>query len=284
MSRGKPIIIAIAFLLGAQICLSRMPTRHATLYYEADNLLGNDGIRSIPIDTLKNAQIYVRLNSRRFTSADSIDCFLFQGEIETHLVNFPDRLPSSWLKQYTVLVDSVSVQIEENGTPIMLNIDSIKQADYTKEAAGGFAGPIFSFAGTVMHSLPDTLYLSYVAACYRLDDTASVSWHRIDHEIVPAIPVGKDTITHWVTTTPLSSPYPFGPTNSIAFRLSDTLPVSLFIYSNEGRCVDSFILGTCLPGYYEQEWNPSPDLPSGIYFYKLIRGDSTEIKKMILMK
>jgi hypothetical protein len=65
--------------------------------------------------------------------------------------------------------------------------------------------------------------------------------------------------------------------------------VKLIVYDVLGREIANLIpplLGGqvgLLPGTYEVEWDGT-NYSSGVYYYKLINGDYTEIKKMILVK
>ncbi len=86
-------------------------------------------------------------------------------------------------------------------------------------------------------------------------------------------------------------PNPFNPTTKIKFEIP-SLPlmkgaggmnVRLIIYDLLGREVATLVNEQLKPGTYEVEWNGS-NYASGVYFYKLIAGDFTETKKMVLMK
>lgn len=93
-------------------------------------------------------------------------------------------------------------------------------------------------------------------------------------------------------------PNPFNPQTKIKFDIpanvkSETsnlskLPlrkasVKLVIYDLLGREVTTLVNQELKPGTYETEWDGS-NYSSGIYFYKLVAGDFTETKKMVLMK
>ena len=102
-------------------------------------------------------------------------------------------------------------------------------------------------------------------------------------------------------------PNPFNPTTKIKFSIpASPVPskgggqeVSLKIYDILGKEVESLLPaygsqagipplrggqeGLLTPGTYEVEWN-ALNFPSGIYFYKLIAGDFSQTKKLILLK
>jgi hypothetical protein len=78
-------------------------------------------------------------------------------------------------------------------------------------------------------------------------------------------------------------PNPFNPKTIINFQLSMFSYVSLKIYDVLGREIVTLVNETLKPGTYEAEFS-GENYPSGIYYYKLISGDYSETKKMILIK
>jgi hypothetical protein len=81
-------------------------------------------------------------------------------------------------------------------------------------------------------------------------------------------------------------PNPFNPTTSIVFSLAKNSEVNLVVYDMQGREVAGLINNTSLPqGSYKYDFNAGDfGLSSGVYFYKLITGDFTSTKKMLLIK
>jgi hypothetical protein len=59
--------------------------------------------------------------------------------------------------------------------------------------------------------------------------------------------------------------------------------VHLIIYDILGREVSIPINQEMKPGHYEVEWDGS-NYASGVYFYKLMVGNFTDVKKMVLLK
>jgi len=86
-------------------------------------------------------------------------------------------------------------------------------------------------------------------------------------------------------------PNPFNPSTKIKFSIplsrgmaeSRGVLVKLKIYDILGKEVNTLVNEELKPGSYEVNWNAS-NYPSGIYYYKLIAGDFTETKKMVLIK
>ncbi len=86
-------------------------------------------------------------------------------------------------------------------------------------------------------------------------------------------------------------PNPFNPSTKIRFDVASDrtlseakgLIVQLKIYDILGKEVITLVNKQMNPGSYEVEFNAS-DLPSGVYFYRLVVGSFTETKKMLLVK
>jgi photosystem II stability/assembly factor-like uncharacterized protein len=83
-------------------------------------------------------------------------------------------------------------------------------------------------------------------------------------------------------------PNPFNPSTNIKYAIPSnvkrkTSNVKLIMYDLLGKEVTTLVNEKLKPGEYEFTWDAS-QYPSGVYFYKLISGDFSEIKKMILIK
>lgn len=91
------------------------------------------------------------------------------------------------------------------------------------------------------------------------------------------------------TTIPVSFsvqqnyPNPFNPNTKIKFDIPKFSNVKIIVYDMLGRAVENILEGQLQPGTYQVDWNASK-FASGIYFYRLIAGDFTNTKKMILVK
>lgn len=78
-------------------------------------------------------------------------------------------------------------------------------------------------------------------------------------------------------------PNPFNPTTTIPFSLPKKSRVTIEIYNSLGEKVSTLESKTLPAGAYRYEWD-SEGLASGIYFYKMVADNFTEIRKMILLK
>jgi hypothetical protein len=99
------------------------------------------------------------------------------------------------------------------------------------------------------------------------------------------------------TTTPESvpkiedlrnHPNPFNSSTNISFNLPSASETELRIYDILGREVDRIDLGVLDGGSQSIKWDSSADdgieLPTGIYFYRVIAGNSRGTGKMLLIK
>ncbi len=86
-------------------------------------------------------------------------------------------------------------------------------------------------------------------------------------------------------------PNPFNPVTNIKFSIPLSRGVSegrgvlikLIIYDMLGKEVSQLVNQQMQPGTYSVDWDAS-GYPSGVYFYRLITGDNTFVKKMVLVK
>ena len=78
-------------------------------------------------------------------------------------------------------------------------------------------------------------------------------------------------------------PNPFNPTTTIRFAIPMSGFTTLKVYDAMGREVATLYNTKLEAGKYESEFN-ALNLSSGVYFYKLVSGDFSEVKKLTLIK
>ena len=78
-------------------------------------------------------------------------------------------------------------------------------------------------------------------------------------------------------------PNPFNPSTRIRYVLADRNPVTLSIVDVTGRTVATLVDRTQDAGEHTIEWYPR-GFPSGMYFCRLVAGNYSDTKKMILQK
>jgi photosystem II stability/assembly factor-like uncharacterized protein len=107
-------------------------------------------------------------------------------------------------------------------------------------------------------------------------------WRRPLGELIGIKPISEQIPSHFDLEQ--NYPNPFNPTTKIQFDISETHSnASLRIYDILGREMETIVNEQLNAGTYEVEWNAS-NYPSGVYYYKLIVGDYTDTKKMVLVK
>jgi hypothetical protein len=78
-------------------------------------------------------------------------------------------------------------------------------------------------------------------------------------------------------------PNPFNPTTTINFDIIKAGNVKVIIYDALGREIKILVNEPAVPGSYKFVFN-ADNISSGVYFYKIVTGDFTNIKKMLVIK
>lgn len=78
-------------------------------------------------------------------------------------------------------------------------------------------------------------------------------------------------------------PNPFNTTTTITFSLPKDDHISLKVYNLLGQEVATLVHCKMPAGIHRVTWN-AQDVPSSVYFYKIVIGDYSKIKKMTLLK
>ncbi len=78
-------------------------------------------------------------------------------------------------------------------------------------------------------------------------------------------------------------PNPFNPSTTIKYNIPKAGNVKLVVFDALGREVATLVNGNIQAGSHSVDFNAS-GLSSGVYFYRLVAGDFSEIKKMMILK
>jgi hypothetical protein len=78
-------------------------------------------------------------------------------------------------------------------------------------------------------------------------------------------------------------PNPFNPTTTIQYRLAEVCRVTLALYDVLGREVRVLVKAIESPGSHSVKIDAG-DLPSGVYFYRLLAGTFAQTKKIVLAR
>lgn len=78
-------------------------------------------------------------------------------------------------------------------------------------------------------------------------------------------------------------PNPFNPSTRIRFNIMSSSETEMTVFDILGKEIRTIKYGRLAPGYYEIDFDAA-GIPSGVYFYRLITGEFTDTKKMIIVK
>jgi hypothetical protein len=114
--------------------------------------------------------------------------------------------------------------------------------------------------------------------------------------LIGARPVGCGAVTGVTDGAPPAPPYrlyanrpnPFNPTTTIRFSLPRVERAALVVYDIAGRRVATLADDSFGPGEFEVTWSGKDDtgrdVASGVYFARLVAGDFTAVRKMVLIR
>jgi len=100
---------------------------------------------------------------------------------------------------------------------------------------------------------------------------------------------GEELSEHDETTPPIPDlnitnyPNPFNPQTTISFTLPMKTNVEVNIFNIKGQKVATVLNNELVPGEHSVVWDAT-ELSSGVYFYQVKAGDTSKVKKMVLLK
>ena len=154
-------------------------------------------------------------------------------------------------------------------------------------------GPTTSIYTTKMDSLPRILLTDTLATANAVmlnnGQSAYIALSRVagtnDNSLDPPATAIRDRDSDMPTSFSLMQNYPnpFNPSTNIRFSLEATRAVSLRIIDVLGREIATLVDQTLEPGTYTVKWDATSH-PSGVYFYTVRAGNSSETRRMILTK
>ncbi len=131
--------------------------------------------------------------------------------------------------------------------------------------------PFIAFSGSVVHVMWSDYRDGNQEIYYKNNPTGNIGIYNISSEIPSSNSLSQNY------------PNPFNPTTRIRFEIPKTENLKITVFDALGSELETIVNQTVTPGIYETEWDGSK-YPSGMYFYKIICGNYTETKKMILVK
>jgi len=119
-----------------------------------------------------------------------------------------------------------------------------------------------------------------------------INWNPDNRPVIWGGVSEDDQVVEMPSKTILLSnfPNPFNPTTSIRYQVSGIEPkhVKMNVYNVRGQRVRSLFNEYREPGYHSVVWDGRDEsgmqVSSGVYFYRMIAGEYTETRRMVLMK
>jgi hypothetical protein len=134
--------------------------------------------------------------------------------------------------------------------------------------------------GTLLNSI---IY-NYKTAALKIDDDATFENHCANLPAAPAVycPISTSVapITEGNVFVARSQPNPFRSQVSLSFTLPKAGPVSVEIYSADGRHVTTLAKGEMPAGQHSLSWAVDKSTPSGLYFYRVLAGEESSTGKI----
>lgn len=220
-------------------------------------------------------------------------------------------------RQYTL--DDYTAQLPDYGIEFAKTVDSLAPTGNSRSntvnvpTMGPFSGTV-NFSATVspppssgsitftwspsstLTTFPGSLIINYTVSTsvpygiYNINvtgvESGGIRSHTRTFQLVVTSLVG---ITGYESGLPdkfeLSQNYPnpFNPNSKIKMQIPKLSDVKLIVYDALGREVATLVNEQLKPGTYEVEFDGS-DYSSGIYFYKLITNEFSNVKKMLMIK
>ncbi|MCI0448810.1 MAG: T9SS type A sorting domain-containing protein [Chlorobi bacterium] len=181
--------------------------------------------------------------------------------------------------------DSVQVHICTAQTPssTILKLQTIKSNDSAGNPLNNniwkeFKYSLSQFAG-------QTVYVAW--RYYMVVSQSSGLWINIDdlfignHSAIGIKQISGEIPRNYELNQ--NYPNPFNPSTKINFSIPKSSLVKITVFDPLGRVVETIVNQNLKAGYYSATWNAG-NLPSGVYFYKILANEFTQTKKMILVK
>jgi hypothetical protein len=147
---------------------------------------------------------------------------------------------------------------------------------YTEGVSGTPAVGNGTATFTVSDNTPDLLY-------YQSTNNEFVGWRMniTEYGNVTSVPESKAAYPKGYSLS-MAYPNPFNSSTRIQYSLPKAANVRLTVYDIRGKQVAILVDEKKEAGSYQVEWNP--ELPSGVYFYRIQAGEFKDSKKMLLLR
>ena len=135
------------------------------------------------------------------------------------------------------------------------------------------------------YTILNSIVYNFKSAGIAISDDATWQAHCVAPPAAPAVfciptSTGVAPIDEGNVFVARSQPNPFRNQVSFAFTLPQAGPVSVEIYSADGRHVQTVAKGEMPAGQHRLTWKIEKDTPSGVYFYRVLAAGSTSTGKI----
>jgi hypothetical protein len=196
----------------------------------------------------------------------------------------------------------VDTMVVYGGCPLINDFDMIN-AEGTAELEMSYHGNSTA-GGAILSQLSGNavgntvgFVLSGFSYHYIRDVTAGQVMARTEHmhrilawlNSLPVIPIPVEPQRITRNELRQNHPNPFNPVTTIRYQVKTTGPVTLRIYNVAGQLVRTLVSETVEAGrIHDVNWRGQNDsgleVSSGVYFYRLVTGEYTQTRKMVLLK
>lgn len=232
-------------------------------------------------------------NDGEFIAAGTLN-FLSSSSYDGKLHYFKRSVGSTPIWSFTGAGDEISfVQISKNGKIIAASsygpLDDSKDDILIFRADPGNGVPIFSV------NSPGSLFMCGISN----DGTSAIFGGKAVHARImgsggrlynifvdTASPVGIKQINSEIPGEYVlgqNYPNPFNPVTKINFSIPQPDFVTLKVYNSAGKEIETLVNKKLEAGKFETDFN-ADNLPSGVYFYRIVANNFSETKKMIVLK
>ncbi|MCX7833578.1 MAG: T9SS type A sorting domain-containing protein [Ignavibacteria bacterium] len=212
-----------------------------------------------------------------------------QGTTVTGFITTPDSVIVGQSYTFTLTINSTSgsgkygVDIAAKyGSLYVISGSGLKlqNGELTHSSALTYSSPKIIQFGYIAPTTPgtDTIYAT-------LDRGYTGAWNWAPNKGIRVVSatgiINNETPSNYYLSQ--NFPNPFNPITKINYGLAKSTFVNISVYNIQGEKVKELINGFQSAGNYFVLFDGS-ELPSGIYYYKIVTSEFTEIKKLALVK
>lgn len=183
---------------------------------------------------------------------------------------------------------SVAIACNDEGESVIAfegkNISYLQRFNSQGAAIGSFI-PLMKEAGTAFYPAVALWHDKIHAVWTEYASAKNSVWYQVFDFNNPFNAVDNSSDKNNLTRFELSQNYPnpFNPTTTIQYTVTAYGSVNVAVYNVLGKKVATLVNEVKTPGTYSVNFNAT-DLPSGIYFYKIVSGSFSSTRKMMLVK